>query len=190
MFKKSNRNVYPRSPLRILLMGLILCAVIWGFWQNTEKQLKEINSRYSVLDEPPVLTLEERRGLQEMIDEFKSRYGTDVKMEIISTALQKPETERPVIYLGINQETDEVLLTFPPLLRKVLGDGFQEVIYQRALEIEMSLSGIEFKREFEMPENIVPVALLIMGYPSSDSKPSARHTEYKTDEELIFYNKF
>ena len=126
MFKKSNRNVYPRSPLRILLMGLILCAVIWGFWQNTEKQLKEINSRYSVLDEPPVLTLEERRGLQEMIDEFKSRYGTDVKMEIISTALQKPETERPVIYLGINQETDEVLLTFPPLLRKVLGDGFAQ----------------------------------------------------------------
>lgn len=46
------------------------------------------------------------------------------------------------------------------------------------------------KREFEMPENIVPVALLITGYPSSDSKPSARHTEYKTDEELIFYNKF
>ena len=36
-------------------------------------------------------------------------------------------------------------------VHKVLGDGFQEVIYQRALEIEMSLSGIEFKREFEMP---------------------------------------
>ena len=126
MFKKSNRNIYPRSPLRILLMGLILCAVIWGFWQNTEKQLKEINSRYSVLDEPPVLTLEERRGLQEMINEFKSRYGTEIKMEIISTALQKPETERPLIYLGINQETDEVLLTFPPLLRKALGDGFAQ----------------------------------------------------------------
>lgn len=36
-------------------------------------------------------------------------------------------------------------------VHKVLGNGFQEVIYQRALEIEMSLSGIEFKREFEMP---------------------------------------
>ncbi len=32
-----------------------------------------------------------------------------------------------------------------------LGNGFQEVIYQRALAIEMSLSGIEFSREFEMP---------------------------------------
>ena len=32
-----------------------------------------------------------------------------------------------------------------------MGNGFQEVIYQRALAIEMRLSGIEFSREFEMP---------------------------------------
>ncbi len=31
-----------------------------------------------------------------------------------------------------------------------LGNGFQEVIYQRALEIEMRLQGIEFSREHEM----------------------------------------
>ena len=32
-----------------------------------------------------------------------------------------------------------------------LGSGFQEVIYQRALEIEMNLQGLNFSREFEMP---------------------------------------
>jgi len=32
-----------------------------------------------------------------------------------------------------------------------LGNGFQEVIYQRALGIEMTLAGIAFSREFEMP---------------------------------------
>jgi len=31
-----------------------------------------------------------------------------------------------------------------------LGNGFQEVIYQRALEIEMKLLGLLFQREFEM----------------------------------------
>jgi GxxExxY protein len=36
-------------------------------------------------------------------------------------------------------------------VHKTLGNGFQEVIYQRALEIEMRLAGIEFGREFEMP---------------------------------------
>jgi len=32
-----------------------------------------------------------------------------------------------------------------------LGNGFQEVIYQRALEIEMHEVGLSFNREFEMP---------------------------------------
>ena len=33
----------------------------------------------------------------------------------------------------------------------LLGNGFQEVIYQRALAIEMNLEGISFEREFNMP---------------------------------------
>ena len=32
-----------------------------------------------------------------------------------------------------------------------LGNGFQEVIYQRALEIEMADQGLSFAREMEMP---------------------------------------
>ena len=36
-------------------------------------------------------------------------------------------------------------------VHKALGSGFREVIYQRALEIEMSYAGIAFQREFEMP---------------------------------------
>lgn len=36
-------------------------------------------------------------------------------------------------------------------VHKTLDNGFQEVIYQRALEIEMQLAGLSFDREFEMP---------------------------------------
>lgn len=36
-------------------------------------------------------------------------------------------------------------------VHKTLGNGFQEVIYQRALEIEMKFAGIDFTREHEMP---------------------------------------
>ena len=32
-----------------------------------------------------------------------------------------------------------------------LGNGFQEVIYQRALAIELDLQNVPFEREFEMP---------------------------------------
>jgi GxxExxY protein len=36
-------------------------------------------------------------------------------------------------------------------VHSALGNGFQEVIYQRALEIEMALDGLKFEREFNMP---------------------------------------
>ncbi|MEI7525911.1 MAG: GxxExxY protein [Mariniphaga sp.] len=36
-------------------------------------------------------------------------------------------------------------------VHKVLGNGFQEVIYQRALQIEMPYFDLSFKREFDMP---------------------------------------
>jgi GxxExxY protein len=36
-------------------------------------------------------------------------------------------------------------------VHKTLGNGFQEVIYQRALEIEMRENRISYNREFEMP---------------------------------------
>ena len=36
-------------------------------------------------------------------------------------------------------------------VHSALGNGFQEVIYQRALEIEMADEGISFSREHKMP---------------------------------------
>jgi GxxExxY protein len=36
-------------------------------------------------------------------------------------------------------------------VHKHLGNGFQEVVYQRSLAIEFGMQGISFQREFEMP---------------------------------------
>ena len=35
-------------------------------------------------------------------------------------------------------------------VHKTLGNGFQEVIYQRALVIEMDFAGLKYSRELEM----------------------------------------
>ncbi len=37
------------------------------------------------------------------------------------------------------------------MVHSALGNGFQEVIYQRALEVEMADEGLSFTREHEMP---------------------------------------
>lgn len=36
-------------------------------------------------------------------------------------------------------------------VHSTLGNGFQEVIYQRALALEMKENGLSFEREYEMP---------------------------------------
>ncbi len=40
-------------------------------------------------------------------------------------------------------------------------------------------------RAFELPENIVPVALLPVGYAAKDAVPSPRHESYREDSELF-----
>ncbi len=49
------------------------------------------------------------------------------------------------------KEITEKIIGAAMKVHSALGNGFQEVIYQRALEIEMGDTGIKFRREFEMP---------------------------------------
>ena len=49
------------------------------------------------------------------------------------------------------QITTENIIGGAMKIHSTLGSGFQEVIYQRCMEIEMSKRGLGFKREFEMP---------------------------------------
>ena len=36
-------------------------------------------------------------------------------------------------------------------VHSILGNGFQEVVYQRALSVEMELQQVDYQREYEMP---------------------------------------
>ena len=46
------------------------------------------------------------------------------------------------------------------------------------------------KPAFNIPENIEPVALLMMGYPSENSKPSQLHNTFRLLSETVFYDTF
>jgi len=48
-------------------------------------------------------------------------------------------------------EITEKIIGCAMRVHSALGNGFQEVIYQRAMEIEMADSGLHFSREHEMP---------------------------------------
>ena len=54
----------------------------------------------------------------------------------------------------------------------------------------MHFNPFKMRETFEIPENIEPVALLVMGYPAPDASPNERHTVYRPIEETVFYNEF
>jgi GxxExxY protein len=51
----------------------------------------------------------------------------------------------------LHEELTKKIISCGMEVHKRLGNGFQEVIYQRALDIEMHLAGLKFSRELEMP---------------------------------------
>lgn len=50
----------------------------------------------------------------------------------------------------VHKEKTEKIIGCAMQVHRTLGNGFQEVIYQRALAIEMALMGLSFEREKEM----------------------------------------
>lgn len=42
---------------------------------------------------------------------------------------------------------------------------------------------------FEIPENLIPVAILAIGYPSSESTPSKLHFQRKETSDFVYWNK-
>ncbi len=68
----------------------------------------------------------------------QSEQSNESKKSLVQTAYKYSELTSKIIGCAMT-------------VHKSMGNGFQEVIYQRALAIEMALAGIEFSREFEMP---------------------------------------
>ena len=46
------------------------------------------------------------------------------------------------------------------------------------------------REKFNIPENIIPEALLVMGYPSENAEPSPRHSDFRSLDEVVVYGSF
>lgn len=54
----------------------------------------------------------------------------------------------------------------------------------------MHFDPFKMREAFNIPENIVPVALLPMGYPAEDAQPLALHSTFRALDEVVSYNCF
>ena len=54
----------------------------------------------------------------------------------------------------------------------------------------MHFNPAAMREEFNIPENIKPQALLVMGYPAEDSEPIEMHYKFRPMEENVVYGSF
>ena len=54
----------------------------------------------------------------------------------------------------------------------------------------MHFNPFKIREAFEIPLNIEPVALLVMGYPADDAQPNKLHTQFRPLSETVLCNKF
>lgn len=54
----------------------------------------------------------------------------------------------------------------------------------------MHFDPFAMREEFNIPEEIEPVALLVMGYPADDAEPMHLHNEFRDENEIVFYENF
>ena len=54
----------------------------------------------------------------------------------------------------------------------------------------MHFNPFKMQETFNIPENIKPVALLVMGYPAEDSKPIEMHSKFRPMDEVVVYDTF
>lgn len=54
----------------------------------------------------------------------------------------------------------------------------------------MHFNPFAMREAFNIPENIIPVALLVLGYPAPDAEPHPYHSQFRPQEETVKYNSF
>jgi uncharacterized membrane protein YgcG len=110
--------------LRSMLLITVVVLVGVAFWYQIGANLRDINSRGAVWDEANVLTADQRAALREYAAELKEVYGIKLRLQIRTSPVALPDMDSKTLFIGINPQTQQVLVEFPTLLRKALGDEY------------------------------------------------------------------
>ncbi len=110
--------------LRAMLLLCVVALVGVAFWYQIGANLREINTRSTVWDETSQLTRDQQSALRDFASALQQTHGIRLRLQIRSTPVELPVLDSRTLFFGINPQTRQVLIEFPPLLRKALGDDY------------------------------------------------------------------
>ena len=126
-----------------------------------------------------IMVINSEEALEKLQKSTKCHFGT--KTALVICYNKEEGYTRP--YDGkTSGEIDASIVTTHMMLQAAsLGIGTTWVMHFRPEVL---------RSEFEIPENLEPTAILVMGYPAEDAEPSPMHNQFRPMEEIVSYNKF
>lgn len=123
-FPSSDRYSPLEKLIRFMALIAIFGVVIWAFWKNNERTLDELEARRAISGAKDVLSQEQYQFVRGFASSLKERYGLEFKLRITPEPVQQPELDPKTVFIGISPENEQVVVEFPPLLARALGDDY------------------------------------------------------------------
>ena len=125
--------------LRSIALVLVLCAVAYGFWKNSERQVELIGQRGMVMDDAGVLSRDELGKLRELALALKENYGVKTLVTTSRDEIVWPEEGAAALelFIAVSPSRKEAVLSFSPLLCRGLGEEFCYNLQHEVLEAKL-----------------------------------------------------
>ena len=126
-----------------------------------------------------ILVLNTDDSIEKLRDCTKCHFGAPCAMLVCHN---KNESWQRVYDGALSSQVDAVIVTtYMMLAAQNLGVGTCWV---------MHFDPLAMRKTFNIPEEIEPVALLVMGYPSKEAKPLEMHYKNRPLDEVVVYDSF
>jgi nitroreductase len=157
---------FKQAPLEKETLGLVLEA-----GRNAPTAANKQPQRILVITRP--------EGLKKVDDCTPCRFGAPT---VLLICFDKTESWVRPFDSEHSGWVDASIVTTQMMLQAAdIGLGSTWVMYFDAAKIRAA---------FSLPENIVPVALLPLGYPAEDAAPADRHNDRQSRDKLVFFEQF
>ncbi len=162
--KRNAKYTDEETPLmrffRYIIIALLFCAVIWGFWLNNQRRIEMLKKPVSTtIDRTGSLNTEQERQLIAFQEQFKRAYGIPLIITIgraadITTMLR---TDQDAVRLGIAPDSAQVVFDAPPLAAAALGEPL--TLYLRYVHFVPYFARSDWPRGLEGALNLMSARL-------------------------------
>ncbi len=108
---------------RTFLFALVCLGVVWGFWKNNERIVKDLNAKSAVQDQTGTLSEEDRTFLLTFADSLRTRHGLKFRLIVAPGPVPLLEPDPHLLFVGLSTGSGKAQVLFPPLLARALAPG-------------------------------------------------------------------